>query len=115
MRRTQAALVLAGLLGSMPLSGCVNPNAIGVQVYGTVTGVVVDSVTQKPIAGALVSCTGTLATRATDTNGGFVIPNVAQGMQTVTVSIAAYQSGHADIDVGPGNNQLSAPIALQPT
>lgn len=118
MRRMRALALFLGIpfgVGvAATLAGCVNPNAIGVQVYGTVTGVVVDARTQKPIPGALVSI-GTIV-RTTDSNGGFVLPNVPQGTQTLRVDARAfgYQSYTQDIDVGEGTTQVPT-IQLQPS
>jgi carboxypeptidase family protein len=114
MRRIPAiVLLVAGLLG-VSLTGCVNPNAIGVQTYGTVVGVVVDAQTQKPIGGALVWIGSTTNARTTDSNGGFVIPNIPEGTQTVHVTAGGYQSFTQDIQVVQGNNPALPPISLQP-
>lgn len=77
------------LLPVLALVGCANPNFIGIQDYGTIIGNVVDS-TGKPIAGALVSATGTGNTIRTNGDGSFSLPQVAVGMQTVSVSAAGY-------------------------
>jgi hypothetical protein len=114
MRRTRAlVLLLAGLLG-VSLAACVNPNAIGVQTYGTVVGVVVDARTQKPINGAYVWIGSTTNARVTDPNGGFVIPNIPEGTQTVHVTAGGYQSFEEEIQVVQGNNPALSPISLQP-
>jgi hypothetical protein len=113
MKRTQAVvLLLAGLIG-VSLWGCANPNAIGVQTYGTVIGVVVDARTQKALSGALVWI-GTVA-RTTDVNGGFVLPGIPEGPQTLFVSAGGYQGTQVDLQVVVGNNPAIPPISLQPT
>jgi hypothetical protein len=106
--------LFAGLVAVVPLSGCVNPNAIGVQTYGTVTGVVVDARTQKPVPSALVSI-GSLLSTHTDSNGGFVLANVPQGTQTLRVDGTAlgYQSFTEDLDIVSGTLQVPT-IQLQP-
>jgi hypothetical protein len=113
MKRTRAVvLLLAGLLG-VSLWGCANPNAIGVQTYGNVVGVVVDARTQKPVSGAYVWI-GTVA-RTTDPNGGFVLPGIPEGTQTISISAGGYQTFQQDIQVVQGNNPALPPISLQPT
>lgn len=89
-----AAAVAAFTLGAAALAGCANPNFIGVQDYGYVVGNVVDQ-NSKPVAGALVSATGTTATSRTDQTGTFNLQNVAIGEQTVTVSAAGFASSTA--------------------
>jgi hypothetical protein len=113
MRRTRAlVLLLGGLLGAS-LTACVNPNAIGVQNYGSVVGVVVDARTQKPINGANVAIGN--AALATDANGGFSFPQVPEGTQTLRVNAGGYIGIQIDnIQVVQGQNTTLPPIALQP-
>jgi hypothetical protein len=102
-----APLALLVWLLVVAAKGCTDPNAIGVQTYGTVTGVVVDSRTQKPIPGALVSI-GSLQVFHTDSNGGFVLTRVPQGTQTLHVDATAlgYKPYNVDLDVSGANVQV---------
>ncbi|HEY9086072.1 MAG TPA: carboxypeptidase regulatory-like domain-containing protein [Candidatus Tyrphobacter sp.] len=78
-------LVLLGANGG----GCSQPNVVGVQDYGSVTGRVLDATSNLPIPNALVSV-GSLFTASTDGRGGFVMTRVPIGQQTVTVRAAGY-------------------------
>ncbi|MBV8363639.1 MAG: carboxypeptidase-like regulatory domain-containing protein [Candidatus Eremiobacteraeota bacterium] len=82
------ALAFVLLLGAQG-GGCSNPNDIGVQDYGNVTGRVLDAKTNQPISGALISV-GSTVTATTDAQGGFTLTQVPAGTQTVTVSAAGY-------------------------
>ena len=106
--------LFAWLLVVAASKGCVDPNAIGVQNYGTVTGVVVDAQTQKPIPGALVSI-GSLQVVHTDSNGGFVLTKVPQGTQTLNVNGTAlgYKPFTEDLDVVAGTLQVPT-VSLKP-
>ncbi len=88
-----ASSALATLLGA---KGC-DPNYIGVQDYGSIAGNVVD---QKgtPLASAIVSV-GSLATIRSDAKGGFVLPHVPVGEQTVQAQAAGYISGSVTVIV----------------
>ena len=88
-RRTIARGRFLGIFVAATLAGCANPNFIGVQDYGTIIGNVVDG-SGKPIAGALVSSTGTSSTFRTASDGSFTLPQVAIGTQTVSVSAPGY-------------------------
>jgi TolB protein len=96
MRAVIAAL--AGVLLSLSLSGCANPNYIGIQNYGYIVGNVVDQ-TGKPISNAFVYATGTTQTAHTGPDGGFNIQNVAVGEQTVTAQAAGYQPQGSPVTV----------------
>ncbi|MBV8689265.1 MAG: carboxypeptidase-like regulatory domain-containing protein [Candidatus Eremiobacteraeota bacterium] len=80
-----AFVLLLGAQGG----GCSNPNDIGVQDYGNVTGRVLDAKTNQPINGALIAV-GSTVTATTDAQGGFTLTQVPAGTQTVTVSAAGY-------------------------
>ncbi len=86
-------LVLAGIL----LVGCSGSNgsngasgAPGLST-GNLSGTVVDSVSQAPIAGATVAIDPAVAANvSTDTNGGFIFSNVPIGPYQVVVSASGY-------------------------
>jgi len=82
-------LAFALLLGAANGGGCSNPNGIGVQDYGSVTGRVIDAKTNQPINSALVAV-GSTVTATTDGQGAFTLIHVPSGTQTVTVSAAGY-------------------------
>lgn len=87
MKLLTLAFVL--LLGGANGGGCSNPNYIGVQDYGSLTGRVIDAKTNQPISSALVAV-GSTVTATTDAQGAFTLTQVPAGTQTVTVSAAGY-------------------------
>ncbi len=87
--RTIARGFFLGIFATATLAGCANPNFIGVQDYGTIIGNVVDG-NGKPIAGALVSATGSSSTFRSAGDGSFTLPQVAIGTQTLSVSAPGY-------------------------
>lgn len=74
--------------------GCSNPNAIGVQQYGTVVGRVLDATNNRPVANALVSV-GSIYTAYSDPAGAFSIPGIPIGPQDVTASAPGYERNSA--------------------
>jgi hypothetical protein len=95
-RRRLRALLLAG--ATLAIAGCANPNFIGVQDYGYIVGNVVDQ-GGKPIAGALVSTTGTTYTANSNPDGSFNLQHVATGEQTISVTAAGYSRPATPITV----------------
>ena len=78
--------------------GCSNPNAIGVQDYGTVVGRVLDATDNRPVAGALVSI-GSVYTGTSDPRGGFVLSTIPIGEQEITASAPGYQRASITVTV----------------
>lgn len=66
-----------------------NPNAVGVQQYGTIVGRILDATNNRPVAGVLVSV-GSLFTAMSDPNGAFTLSNIPIGHQEVTASAPGY-------------------------
>lgn len=65
--------------------GCSNPNAIGVQEYGTITGRVLNASNNRPVANALVSV-GSLYTGYSSPDGAFTLSGIPIGEQDVTAT-----------------------------
>jgi hypothetical protein len=86
-------LALAALF-ALP-GGCVDPNAIGVQQYGTIIGRVIDGKTKRPVANAFVVVNSLLQGR-TDSTGVFSIPKVPEGIQQITVNATGYTAYTSD-------------------
>jgi len=73
---------------------------------GTVSGVVKDSSTGDPIAGATVTVDGMSAT--TNSSGGYMVSDVPVGTYNVTVSADGYQSSsQTDITVTAGETTIA--------
>ncbi len=80
-----------------------------VQNTGTVTGRVIDSVTQKKIAGVTVTVVGTKVSVVTDTEGAFRIDNVPTGARTLTAKLLGYKSKTIRVTVAQG---VSQPVTI---
>jgi len=100
---TRAVLALTVLV----LTGCVNPNAIGVQQYGTIAGHIYNLKSQ-PINGALVSVSSLCATYSapdgsyTLTQGPGCAGGVPIGIQTLTVTANGYTAPPQQVSVTQG-------------
>lgn len=87
---------------------------------GSVTGRVVDSLTNMGLANARVEVMGIrpVIMATTDASGNFTLPNVPQGRQVLTVTKKEYTSlvGNSNIvvDVTPGNTISATQINLIP-
>lgn len=94
MRYVVLGLIVLFALGD----GCSAPaNVVGVQDFGHVTGRVLDAMTNRPIANALLSV-GSLYTGRADATGAFLLRAVA-GDQTVTARAPGYTTATADTTI----------------
>jgi iron complex outermembrane receptor protein len=59
---------------------------------GTITGIVIDASTSKPLAGANIAIVGTTLGAATNASGEFTINNVTEGERDVRASFIGYSS-----------------------
>ena len=102
---------LAAVLAAALLTGCPNPNAIGVQTTGSLTVTCVQASNGQPVSGALVSIGSTLV-ETTNGNGVATFNAVPTGTQNVvanapgltgstTVTIVENQSKSATISMTP--------------
>ncbi|MEO8193697.1 MAG: SusC/RagA family TonB-linked outer membrane protein [Gemmatimonadales bacterium] len=72
---------------------------------GTITGRVVDSTSQQPIAGVAVQVEGTTRGTMTANDGGFRLSGVPAGPQSVRVRRIGYTSQRKSVSVGAGATQ----------
>ena len=79
---------------------------------GTVTGVVLEKDTDKPIAKARVTLADKTSA-ATDTNGKFTLKGVPTGFEVLTASAPGYNDGAGTADVGPGDDNPDVTIHLE--
>src|ERR1700722_8792430 len=108
----QLLLLTAGAAVTLP-GGCVDPNAIGVQQYGTIVGRVVDDKSKHPIANAVVVVNSLLQGR-TDSTGVFSIPKVPEGIQHITVNATGYVAYTSDdIKVLKGQTVDAGLVSMQ--
>jgi hypothetical protein len=106
--------VLGALLLFSLGDGCSSsPGVVGVQDYGQVTGRVLDAMTNRPIASALVSV-GSLYTAAADARGAFVLYKVPAGDQTVTARAPGYSPGTADVTIEKDRTAAVGYVRLVP-
>jgi hypothetical protein len=91
------------------LTGCPNPNAIGVQKYGTIAATCVLASSGQPVANALVSVNSTQQC-STHADGTCPIVGVPIGSQTVTAFAPGLQSQPVQVQVL--ENQ-TVPVTLQ--
>jgi hypothetical protein len=94
--------------------GCNNdalPPAAG---FATVTGVVVDSATNAPISGAVITI-DTVLTATTDAAGKFSIEKVPSGIADYAVQAKGYQELASSANIEPGKPfELNLTLAQQP-
>jgi hypothetical protein len=112
----RAALALAAGLGALVLSGCPNPNAIGVQQYGTVRVTCVQASNRQPVVGAIVSAPGgptQYVTATTDSNGNATLYQVVIGTQPVRADAPGLQ-GQSSVTVVE-NQTVPVQITMTPT
>ena len=108
MRMFTVAAVAAAALA---LTGCPNPNAIGVQTYGSIQATTKDANSGQPLAGVLVSA-GSNFTCQTHADGTCTLTQIPVGKWTVVASTAGL---HGSVDVTVTENvQTSALILMYP-
>jgi hypothetical protein len=83
--------VVLGLVLLLAMGDSCNNGVVGVQDYGSVTGRVLDAMTNHPIADAIVSVGSLFVTRA-DAQGGFTLPHVPIGNQSLTARMPGFST-----------------------
>jgi hypothetical protein len=105
LRLLPAALVFASL------GGCLDPNFIGVQDYGSVNGRVIDAKTNAPVNGAIVSV-GSLEVQHTVSDGTFLLNHIPAGSQTLLVQAPGYASASVRIEIVKGQSAQAGLVSL---
>ncbi len=96
------------------LKAC-DPNAIGVQNYGSIVGRVYDAKTLKAIPGKiLVSATGCNNPVYANPDGTFLLTQVAEGTQTVTATAGGYTSQSVQVLVAKQERSDAGTVGLTP-
>jgi Carboxypeptidase regulatory-like domain len=90
--------LLLGFVFLLTVADSCNNGVVGVQDYGQVTGRVLDAMTNRPIANAIVSV-GSLYTATADANGAFTLPRIPIGQQTVAARMPGFTTDEAQIRV----------------
>jgi TonB-dependent starch-binding outer membrane protein SusC len=101
MNRLALPVRAVGWLVALALVFAATP-LLEAQAAGTITGTVRSAVTNQPLPGVQVVVRGTQRGSLTDTEGRFVVPNVAAGPQTVDASLIGFQRGSETVAVVGG-------------
>ncbi len=112
---TKAVRALAMLVfAALTLSACDNGDLPPAAQYAPVSGIITDSVTHQPIAGALI-IVDTVLTTTTDANGKFTIAKVPSGILDYVVKAKGYTDITATVDAEPGKTFQLNVAMQQPT
>lgn len=91
-------LTAAGVFaGSLALSGCPNPNYIGVQTFGVVQVTCVQSSNNQPVAGAVVRVDGQTPQATTNSAGVLIVQQVPIGSDIPVSCFAAGLTGSSTV------------------
>jgi hypothetical protein len=93
------------------LGGCLDPNDIGIQDYGSVNGRVIDAKTNAPVNGAIVSV-GSLEVQHTVSDGSFLLDHVPTGTQTLLIQAPGYRTATLQIAVAKGQVAPAGLVSL---
>jgi len=89
-------LAVVTLLGA----GCQNPNGQGLQDFGNITGRLLDDRSGNPVSvSPIYLSVGATVVSQVDNQGGFTIPHVPIGKQTVRVNAIGYAPSSFDVNV----------------
>ena len=93
---------LSTVFASLALGLAFMASPVAAQGGGSVTGLVTDSETQRPLAGAQVVITGTNRGTLTNQAGRYIVPNVPAGAYEVRVVILGFSQQTQSITVSAG-------------
>lgn len=102
------------VFAALTLSACDNGDLPPAAQYAPVSGIITDSVTHQPIAGALI-IVDTVLTTTTDANGKFTIAKVPSGILDYVVKAKGYTDITATVDAEPGKTFQLNVAMQQPT
>jgi hypothetical protein len=105
---------LAGtILAALTLAACVNPNAIGVQKYGTIAATAVMASNGQPVPNALVIVNST-QNCTTHADGTCSIPLVPIGQQVVSAAAAGLTGPPVPVNILEGQT-INVTIQMSPS
>lgn len=90
--------LLLGIVFLLTVADSCNNGVVGVQDYGQVTGRVLDAMTNRPVANAIVSV-GSLFTATADANGAFTLPRIPIGQQTISARMPGFSTASTPVRV----------------
>ncbi len=108
MRRLLLAFVFL-----LTVADSCNNGVVGVQDYGQVAGRVLDAMTNRPIANAIISV-GSLYTATADANGAFTLGRIPIGQQTVSARMPGFSTDSAPIRVRKNETSQVGYLRLVP-
>ncbi|MDQ6766511.1 MAG: carboxypeptidase-like regulatory domain-containing protein [Candidatus Eremiobacteraeota bacterium] len=111
--RARAIVIIPIVLASLGLWGCPNPNAIGVQQYGTVEVTCVQASNGQPVSGAIVTVDGVTATTTTDASGKVTVSQVPIGTHPVKADAPGLEG--TDTVTVIENQTIQKKISMSPT
>jgi TonB-linked SusC/RagA family outer membrane protein len=100
-------LVMAAIFAAIPL------RQVTAQGVGVLRGVVLDSVSQQPVAGAQVQLVGTNRAVTTDASGAYTLSGVPEGSATLRVQRIGYAQSTISVTVG-GGTTTNRDVTLRP-
>lgn len=104
---------LAALALLLSVSACNSDALPPASGFATVQGTVLDAISNKPVAGAVVTI-DTVLTATTDASGKFSIDKVPSGIVDYTVQATGYQVVTSSANVEPGKPfELDVTLATQ--
>lgn len=106
-------LAVAAACCALVLSGCPNPNAIGVQQTGSVRASCVLASTGQPVVDALVAVNATQTTHS-GSDGVALLTGVPIGPQNVTADAPGLHGGPVPVQVTE-NNTSSVTVQMSPS
>jgi hypothetical protein len=106
---------VAAAAACVTLTGCPNPNNIGVQTYGTVLATCVQASNNQPVQGAEVTISGQTPNALTNAAGQLTVPMVPIGTDVTAYCRAPGLSGSAVIpQVYANPQQTTVTIPMTP-
>jgi hypothetical protein len=105
-------VVLAATLLALPLTACNDGDLPPAGKYATLQGIVLDAVTNQPIADAVITV-DTVLTATTDNKGAFTIAQVPSGIVDYVIKAKGYRDVSASANAEPGKTfQLN--VSMRP-
>lgn len=105
--------LLLGFVFLLTVADNCNNGVVGVQDYGQVSGRVLDAMTNRPVANAIVSV-GSLYTATADANGAFILPHIPIGQQTISARMPGFTTDSAPVRVRKDETAQAGYLRLVP-